>query len=75
MTDERKNALFDYAQNLLILHRMISEGKGDSQEADDIRDKMDRPWLSLNAADVAAMNVFSASIYALFEDGHGKPRE
>jgi hypothetical protein len=33
-----------YLKLSIKLHILIAEGKGDDQEADDIRDKMDAPW-------------------------------
>ena len=38
----------DYLWMHKKLITLINEGKGDSQEADDLRDQMDKPWYAMN---------------------------
>lgn len=47
------------------LHRLISEGKGDSDEADAVREEMDEPWWKLTQEEQARLNGLSADLYML----------
>ena len=38
---------FQYATYIVLLHKLIKEGKGDTEEADKLRDKMDPLWYKL----------------------------
>ncbi len=42
-------AYVEYERMTLRLHRLISEGKDESDEADHLRERMDAPWNKLNA--------------------------
>lgn len=63
-----ENALSDYVQMLLQLHQLIASGKSESEEAEDIRDEMDRPWQSLSPRQVALAEGLSEDLYSLAED-------
>ena len=56
------------ARLLLQLHQVMSEGKGNDEEADEIRDAMEAPWYRLTKAEVARLNVLSADLYMLADD-------
>ena len=43
-----KKASEQYRNDHAILTEMIKEGKGDSKEADDLRDKMDVVWYEMS---------------------------
>ncbi len=47
----------------VILHQLNLDGKGDSEEADSIRDKMDVWWYNLNPIEIAKINAFSADLH------------
>lgn len=63
-----ENALSDYVQLLLQLHQLIAAGKSESEEAEEIRDQMDRPWQSLSPAEVALAEGLSEDLYSLAVD-------
>ncbi len=42
------------------LRGLISQGKGDSEEADRLRDCMDEPWGHLTAEDIARIDGLAA---------------
>src|SRR4051794_25408915 len=56
-----------YVGLLKQLHRMIATGKGDSDEADALRDEMDGPWSALSADEIARINRLGADLYTLDE--------
>jgi tetratricopeptide (TPR) repeat protein len=58
-----------YARLLVKLHGLIAEGKGESDEADAIRDEMDRPGYALTAEEDNRLGGLSADLYALVEGG------
>ena len=47
------------------LHRLIAEGKCNTEEADAVRDEMDTPWLRLTGAERQRLNGLSADLYML----------
>jgi hypothetical protein len=49
------------------LHRLIAEGRGDTGEADAVRDGMDAPWNALSEAEIARLNRLGADLYTLDE--------
>lgn len=55
-----------YVSLLKCLHRLIREDKSDTQEADDLRDEMERPWYSLTKEEQAEVRELSEMMY---EDG------
>ncbi len=60
----------DYVRSILLLrrlHGMIAEGKGDTDEADAVRDEMDAPWYALSEEEVARLNRLAADLYTLDE--------
>jgi hypothetical protein len=50
----------EYERLLLKLHDLMTQGKGDSEEADAIRDAMDDPWNRLTAVEAARASGLSA---------------
>lgn len=62
-----ENPFRQYVELLRELHLLMSTGKGDSKEADDIRDQMDMPWLELNDEEHIASGRLSEYLYE-FED-------
>lgn len=54
-----------YVTLLLSLHRLIASGEGDSEAADELRDKMDEPWMHLGPAEITLTNGLSADLYSL----------
>jgi hypothetical protein len=58
-----------YAKFLRKLDELISEGKGDSQEAAALADAMDAPWYAMTAQEQARLSGLSGDLYALREGG------
>lgn len=57
-----------YEQQLVQLHRLIAEGKCESDEADQIRDEMDGPWKHLNGQERLRLKGLSGDLYMLQDD-------
>ena len=45
-----------YVLQLVTLHRLIVAGNGNGDEADAVRDKMDRSWNALDEVDIALVD-------------------
>jgi hypothetical protein len=58
-----------YAPLLLELHRLIEAGRGDSAEADRVRDDMDGPWHAMTTEERNRCDEVSECLYALAEAG------
>jgi tetratricopeptide (TPR) repeat protein len=58
-----------YARLLVESQRLIDAGKGDSDEAEALADRMDAPWHALTALEQARMKGLSADLNALAEGG------
>ena len=58
-----------YAQLLVEMHRLIGEGKGDSEEAEALADHMDTPWYAMIAQEQTRMRGLAADLHALREGG------
>ena len=52
-----------YESLLRRVHGLIREGRGDSEEADSLRDQMDAPWSRLNDAERATLDRLSVELY------------
>ena len=63
--------LAEYVRLLHQLHRLIVDGKGESDEAEEIRDHMDYPWRHLNAEELAFVDQLSVDLYRLSENRTG----
>ena len=48
-----------YKRLLTELDRLIAEGKGDDEEAEAVRDRMDGPWYRLSSEEIE--HIFGAS--------------
>ena len=60
---------------LLQLHGLIAAGKGDDDEADDVRDEMDAPWRQLTPEEISRVRGLSADLYMLGKDRDSPRRE
>ena len=61
MLDTRESPHFvEYVTLLKQLRELISEGKGESDEADRLRDRMDEPWLHLTQDEIARIDALAA---------------
>ena len=58
-----------YAALLLNRHDLIAHGKGDTEEADALRDRMDEPWYALSEESRQRVGGLSEDLYALAERG------
>src|SRR6266566_2413562 len=47
------------------LHELMAAGKGDSDEADAVRDQMDVSWRALSREEIARLDGLSADLYML----------
>lgn len=76
MNQEQARKLFtpaqaevEYAKLLREVAALDAAGKNDSEEADVVREKMEIPWLALDAAGVERMTDLSITLY---EDAEAK---
>lgn len=53
---------------LLRLHKLIKDGLGDSEAADELRSSMDRPWHALSDAERTRVDGMSADLSTLESD-------
>ncbi|MDX1962998.1 MAG: hypothetical protein SFX18_07585 [Pirellulales bacterium] len=60
----------EYVELLVQLHSMISTGKGDGEEAENLRDQMDGPWESLTKEQIEITNGLSADLYTIDQAPH-----
>jgi tetratricopeptide (TPR) repeat protein len=58
-------AYVEYETLLKRLHRLIAEGQGDSEAADQVREQMDAPEARLNRWEINRLNGLSADLYML----------
>jgi tetratricopeptide (TPR) repeat protein len=58
----------EYESLLKQLHRLIATGNGNSEEADAVRDEMDRPERELSSEELTRLNGLSADLYMLQGD-------
>lgn len=54
-----------YERLLDKLSRLMAEGKGDTNEADTVRDEMDAPWYKLSQEETDRLRGVSADLYML----------
>jgi hypothetical protein len=50
------------------LHKLIADGKGDSPDADAIRERMEDPWYKMTADEQKEMDEYSVELYAKAEE-------
>ena len=50
------------------LDAMWSEGKGESEEADQLRDEMDGPWRKLTQGEIEKIRLYCVEVDALSGD-------
>jgi tetratricopeptide (TPR) repeat protein len=55
----------EYERLLMALHRLIAEGKGDTDEADAVREQMEWPERNLSRDEMDRLNGLSADLYML----------
>jgi tetratricopeptide (TPR) repeat protein len=51
------------------MHRLIDEGKGDTEEAEALADQMDFPWYAMTAKEQSRMRGLAADLHSLREGG------
>jgi len=64
-----------YEKLLIEVHRLIAAGKGNDDEADAVRDKMDAPEQKLSREESDRMGGLSADLYMLQNDEVYEPYE
>jgi tetratricopeptide (TPR) repeat protein len=57
----------EYVKLLRELHSLIADGKGDTEEADRLRDLMDAPWFNMNAKEIRRVRGLSADLHTLVD--------
>lgn len=62
------SAYLEYERLLMRLHEVMAEGKGDSAEADALRDEMEKPEQELSHEEIMRLNGLSADLYMLQDD-------
>ncbi len=60
-----QSALHQYVELLVRLHSLISEGRGDGELADELRDLMDASWYRMSEAELRIARQASADLYLL----------
>lgn len=65
---EQLDNLKIYINYLIDLHLLISEGQSDSNEADEIRDKMDKPWKLMSSEEKFISKSISSVLYKTLGD-------
>ncbi len=50
--------MLEYAENWIRLCLLVDKGEGESQEADNIRDKMDSSWYDFSEEEVKRIELF-----------------
>lgn len=61
------DAMHEYSSKLVNLHRMIRDGKGESDEAEELRDEMDSPWYGMTTVELAMVRGLSEDLHALVD--------
>lgn len=69
MTGGGKPGMHTFARLLLRLHGYVVEGKGDSEEADALRDEMDQYWNGMTEAERERLRGLSEDLDVLTEGG------
>jgi len=62
VTAEKSPHYARYVELLSQLHALLREGKGDTAEADALRDQMDEPWSHLTEQEIAQARLLSAKM-------------
>jgi hypothetical protein len=63
MADVQESPHFlEYVALLRQLRGLISDGKGESEEADRLRDRMDAPWFQLTADEIARIDTLATDV-------------
>ncbi len=55
----------EYESLLIRLARLMADGKGDTDEADELREIMDQPWLRLSGSEQARLNQLSGDLFMI----------
>jgi tetratricopeptide (TPR) repeat protein len=64
--------LTNYVRLFVELHRLVASGAGNSDQADELRDQLDRPWYKLSDVEMRMTDILAANLYE-FDDGrYGK---
>jgi tetratricopeptide (TPR) repeat protein len=63
--DTISSPALEYERLLLQLAHLMAEGRGDTEEADALRDQMDRPWRELRPEEMGRLRALSADLYML----------
>ena len=65
----------EYKTLLVDLHRLIADGKSDSEEADDVRDRILDIWHRLSEDEIAWLDGVSADLFMLQNDEVFEPSD
>ena len=57
-----------YERLLIQIHQLIADGKGDDEEVEAVRDRMDAPEQKLTQNEIMRLNSLSADLYMLQDD-------
>ena len=50
--------MLEYLENWMRLCLLVDKGEGESEEADNIRDKMDGPWYKFSEEEIKRVELF-----------------
>lgn len=70
---QTQSAFSEYVARLLELHHLIAAGKGDADEAEDVRDRMDAPWRRLTKVELELVDGLSADLYTIGQQRPAPP--
>ncbi|HET6880754.1 MAG TPA: hypothetical protein VFI31_11400 [Pirellulales bacterium] len=68
MSEEERPYLANYVRMLFELHRLVEAGKGETSEADGLRDQMDLPWTRMTSPEIRLVDSLAADLYLLDTD-------
>lgn len=57
-----RQPVVEYERLLHEIHRLIDRGEGDSEEAEELAEQMDAPWLAMTADEQSQMRELAARL-------------
>jgi len=69
------NAFHTSVDLLLRLHELMKTGKGDTEDADELRDRSVRPWYEMSEEEQELVRGLSADLYSIGVESQGSPLE
>jgi tetratricopeptide (TPR) repeat protein len=70
--EDPRTDVTNYVRLFVELHRLVASGAGDSDQADELRDQMDRPWYKLSDAEMRMTDILAVNLYDFDGGRYGK---